>query len=62
LDTRRRLGGATVVKLSARDEGEVRPSGDDVEDECGGLSLGEAENLLRPFEQHSADRSGLGSD
>jgi len=32
----------------------------DVEDECGGLAQGAAEVLFRPFEQHSADRSGLG--
>ena len=32
----------------------------DVEDECGGLPAGEAEALFRPFEQRSADRSGLG--
>lgn len=32
----------------------------DVEDECGGLPPGEAEELLRPFEQRGADRSGLG--
>ena len=32
----------------------------DVEDECGGLPPGEAEELFRPFEQRSADRSGLG--
>jgi signal transduction histidine kinase len=32
----------------------------DVEDECGGLPPGRAEDLFRPFEQRSADRSGLG--
>lgn len=32
----------------------------DVEDECGGLPPGKAEELLRPFEQRGADRSGLG--
>jgi signal transduction histidine kinase len=32
----------------------------DVEDECGGLPLGEAEALFRPFLQSGADRSGLG--
>jgi len=31
-----------------------------VEDECGGLPAGKAENLLRPFTQRSHDRSGLG--
>jgi signal transduction histidine kinase len=32
----------------------------DVEDECGGLPAGLAEELFRPFEQRSANRSGLG--
>ena len=32
----------------------------DVEDECGGLPPGAAEDLFRAFEQRSADRSGLG--
>ena len=32
----------------------------EVEDECGGLPPGRAEDLFRPFEQHGADRSGLG--
>ena len=32
----------------------------EVEDECGGLPPGRAEDLFRPFEQRSADRSGLG--
>jgi signal transduction histidine kinase len=32
----------------------------EVEDECGGLPAGKAEDLFRPFEQRSADRSGLG--
>jgi signal transduction histidine kinase len=32
----------------------------DVEDECGGLPAGSAENLFRPFEQRSSNRSGLG--
>jgi hypothetical protein len=32
----------------------------DVEDECGGLPAGKAEDLFRPFEQRNADRSGLG--
>lgn len=31
-----------------------------VEDECGGLPPGKAEDLFRPFEQRSADRSGMG--
>lgn len=32
----------------------------EVEDECGGLPPGKAETLFEPFEQRSADRSGLG--
>lgn len=32
----------------------------DIEDECGGLPPGNIEELFRPFEQRSADRSGLG--
>jgi signal transduction histidine kinase len=32
----------------------------EVEDECGGLPPGQAEDLFRPFAQRSADRSGLG--
>jgi signal transduction histidine kinase len=32
----------------------------EVRDECGGLPEGRAEDLFRPFEQRSADRSGLG--
>jgi signal transduction histidine kinase len=32
----------------------------EIEDECGGLPQGTAEKLFRPFEQHSADRTGLG--
>jgi signal transduction histidine kinase len=32
----------------------------EVEDECGGLPVGGAEALFRPFEQRSVNRSGLG--
>jgi signal transduction histidine kinase len=32
----------------------------EVEDECGGLPPGRAEDLFRPFEQRGSDRSGLG--
>jgi hypothetical protein len=32
----------------------------EVEDQCGGLPPGKAETLFNPFEQRSADRSGLG--
>jgi signal transduction histidine kinase len=32
----------------------------EVEDECGGLPPGRAEQLFRPFEQHGSDRTGLG--
>ncbi len=32
----------------------------EIEDECGGLPGGEVNHLFRPFEQRSADRTGLG--
>jgi signal transduction histidine kinase len=32
----------------------------DVADECGGLPPGKAEDLFKPYEQRSTDRSGLG--
>lgn len=32
----------------------------EVADQCGGLPAGEAEELFRPFEQRSKDRSGMG--
>lgn len=32
----------------------------EVEDECGGLVAGNAQELFRPFEQRGSDRSGLG--
>jgi signal transduction histidine kinase len=32
----------------------------EVEDQCGGLPAGKAEELFRPFEQRSANRTGLG--
>jgi signal transduction histidine kinase len=32
----------------------------EVEDECGGLPSGDREDLFRPFEQRSGDRSGVG--
>jgi signal transduction histidine kinase len=32
----------------------------EVEDECGGLPVGKAEELFRPFEKRGTDRSGLG--
>ena len=42
----------------------ARAAGDsifiDVEDECGGLPTGKAEELFRPFEQKSSNRTGLG--
>ena len=42
----------------------ILPVGDrvsfDVEDECGGLPIGSAEAIFRPFEQRGADRTGLG--
>ena len=32
----------------------------EVQDECGGLAAGTAEELFRPFEQRGTDRAGLG--
>jgi signal transduction histidine kinase len=32
----------------------------EVHDECGGLPIGNVNDLFRPFEQRSADRSGAG--
>lgn len=32
----------------------------DIEDQCGGLPPGKAEDLFRPFQQRSGDRKGLG--
>jgi signal transduction histidine kinase len=53
-----RPGGHVVVRTdTATAEGRVRI---EVEDECGGLPPGRAEDLFRPFEQRGRDRSGLG--
>jgi hypothetical protein len=51
-----RKGGRVSIKTTAA-KGRVRI---DVEDECGGLGPGKAEELFRPFEQRSVDRTGLG--
>ena len=32
----------------------------EVDDECGGLPAGKAEELFRPYEQRGSDRSGVG--
>ena len=32
----------------------------EIEDECGGLPLGVAEDMFRPFQQRNATRTGLG--
>jgi signal transduction histidine kinase len=32
----------------------------EIEDECGGLAPGVADDLFRPFEQRGSDRTGLG--
>ena len=50
--------GRTQVSLRAfREEDRVLI---EIEDECGGLPEGTAENLFRPFEQDGDDRTGLG--
>ena len=52
-----RAGGRIVLRTDATAENRVLI---EVEDECGGLPPGAAEELFRPFEQRSRDRSGLG--
>jgi signal transduction histidine kinase len=52
-----RPGGRIVLRTDATRESRVLL---EVEDECGGLPPGAAEELFRPFEQRSRDRSGLG--
>jgi signal transduction histidine kinase len=49
-------GGRVSIKTTAA-KGRVRI---EVEDECGGLGPGKAEELFRPFEQRATDRTGLG--
>jgi len=51
-----RKSGRVSIKTTAAN-GSVRI---DVEDECGGLGPGKAEELFRPFEQRAVDRTGLG--
>ncbi len=51
-----REGGRVSIKTTASN-GRVRIA---VEDECGGLGPGKAEELFRPFEQRAIDRTGLG--
>ena len=48
----------TVVTLRARATAERVLV--DIEDECGGLPGGNGDDLFRPFEQRSADRTGMG--
>jgi signal transduction histidine kinase len=53
-----RHGGHIVLRTNTTSaEGRVQI---EVEDECGGLPPGRAEDLFRPFEQRGANRSGLG--
>lgn len=51
-----RVGGAIALRASANEERVLL----EIEDECGGLPAGKAEELFRPFQQHSRDRTGLG--
>ena len=51
-----RPGGRVSLKASSTDRRVLI----EVEDECGGLPPGKAEELFRPFEQRSSDRTGLG--
>lgn len=49
-------GGTVILRTTATSERVIL----EVEDQCGGLPPGNVENLFRPFEQRSANRSGLG--
>ena len=49
--------GRVVLRTDTEAAGRVRI---EVEDQCGGLPPGRAEELFRPFAQRSTDRSGLG--
>jgi signal transduction histidine kinase len=51
-----RRNGAVSLTARAADERVLI----EVEDECGGLPAGKAEELFQPFEQQSSDRTGLG--
>jgi signal transduction histidine kinase len=52
-----RANGHVVLRTDTTTAGRVLI---EVEDECGGLPPGRAEDLFRPFAQRSTDRSGLG--
>ena len=45
-----------VLRVGASDERVLI----EIEDECGGLPVGDANDLFRPFEQRGADRTGVG--
>jgi diguanylate cyclase (GGDEF)-like protein len=51
-----RRGGHVAVRARATSDRVLI----EVQDECGGLPPGKAEDLFRPFEQRGADRNGLG--
>jgi signal transduction histidine kinase len=51
-----RRGGRVWLRSTASDDRALI----EVEDECGGLPPGRSEDLLGPFEQRDADRTGLG--
>ncbi len=51
----RPLGHVSLVTHTSVDRVQI-----EIEDECGGLPAGKAEDLFRMFEQRGADRSGLG--
>jgi len=51
-----RPGSRVVLRASATEQRGLI----EVEDQCGGLPPGKAEDLFRPFEQRGVDRSGLG--
>jgi signal transduction histidine kinase len=51
-----RSGGTVTLRTSATQERVLI----EVEDECGGLPPGKAEELFEPFEQRGTDRTGIG--
>jgi signal transduction histidine kinase len=51
-----RLGGQISILAAAKDDRVLI----EVQDECGGLPPGNAEDLFRPFERRSANKTGLG--
>ena len=51
-----RAGSSVTLRVGASSERVLI----EVQDECGGLPAGEVDELFRPFEQRSANRTGVG--